>query len=248
MRITPAIRFVAIFLSLVLAGLAAYTYHQSTQQELAYVFVENLPQYTRIESEEQLKEVWIPKDRDFSAVTNAALILGMYTGQNVTGGQLVQPSLLLERLPDGRRKFDNGLLPVNTDGYPILIPPDIAAIFQADDLVDIFVIVNQDGLPSDDDVMYPLFQKIRALQVQEGGSLVVALNYSQLAVYEGLRNAPGVSFTAAINQEANGDYPPLYPSQLYPDMNQEVIKNLFAAPTPIPVSEVDEVAAEGTGE
>lgn len=234
MRVTPALRLIMFVLGLLLAGVAAYAYTLTAQVERAYVFAEDLPQYAFIDSSDRLKAVTIPAQRDFEAATDPQQIVGMYTGQAVRGGQLVQPALLLPALPDGRRHFEAGLLPLGTAGYPVPIPADIAALFEPNDLVDILVKVNQDSLPGEEDVLFPLFQKVSALESLEDGKLVVGLTYQQIAVFEGLKDMEGVSFTAAITQEANGDYPALYPSQLYPDLNRSDIRELFAAPTPAP--------------
>lgn len=250
MRMTPAFRVVAIVLALALGGVAVYTYTISTKSERAYVFIEDTPQYTFIESTEALKPISVPVNRDFLAITNPSQIVGQYTNQQVYAGQLVQPGLLMAQLPDGRRQFEYGLLPIDVGGYPVAISSDVAAVFRPDDLVDILVIIDQDGLPGDDDMIIPLFQKVRALEVvgaddSQSGTLVVGLNYQQIGVYEGLKAMEGVSFTAAINQPANADYPALYPSQLYPDLNDPIIRNLFAAPTPTPVPPVTEAEADG---
>lgn len=76
---------------------------------------------------------------------------------------------------------------------------------------------------------------------------MVALTYDQIAAYEGWRRIPGVQFTAAINQAANSDFPPLFEVPLYPNYEQN--PNLFPPRLTDPFAQEEpEAIGLGSGE
>jgi hypothetical protein len=230
----PGIRFLLIGVALALGGLSAYFYHQSTLTDRAYVFKTDLDPYTFIgDANEYLEAVSVPKQRNFEAAT-AGQILGRYTNQPVRVGQLVQTAVLIDQPPDGHRQFANGLLPINTRAYVISLAGGVSQIFKPDDLVDIIALLKAGDLPSPEDKAVVLFQKVWVLESLGGGGIVVALTYEQIAAYEGWTRVPGITFTAAISQPANGDYPGLHNVLMYPDYNDPAVQAMFAVPTPTP--------------
>jgi hypothetical protein len=237
MRIGPGIRGFFFVVVLLAAGAASYLFYLSMQTETAYVFAKDLERYTFIENngEDYLHRVSIPQYRDFQAITDPAQIVGMYVNQPVYGGQIVQGAMLISQLPDGRRLFPRGLLPENTEAFPIAVPNNVLPIFHEEDLVNIYAIITLDpsGLPSEDDIGVLLFQKVTNLGVADN-QIIVALTPEQIMAFEGWQRLEGVRFTASISQEANWDYPPMQPFPLYPDYNTDTGRALFARPTPTP--------------
>lgn len=234
MRISPIIRLMALGIALCAIGAGGWITYRATLSDVAYVFNQDIPQYTFIDnSDTYLTRVSVPRDRDFMVIDDPTQIVGKYTSQAVYATQLVQEPHLLEALPDGRRPFAYGLLPENTRAYPLEIPdPTLAQLVQAEsDWVDIYILFDEDGFPNGDDKLILLFQKARALEATES-HLVVGLDVRQIAAYEGWKAVEGVSFTAGISQEANGDYTPLYQADLYPNYDDPAILDLFAAPQP----------------
>jgi hypothetical protein len=237
MRIGPGIRGIFFIIILLAASAAAYLFYLSTLTETAYVFAEDLDRYTFIEnnSEDFLRRISVPQHRDFEAITDPAQIVGKYVNQPVYDGQLVQRTILISQLPDGRRLFPRGLLPHNTEAFPITVPANVLPIFREEDLVNIYAIITYDpeGIPSEDDLGVLLFQKVTNLGVA-GDQIVVALTPEQIMAFEGWQRLEGVRFTASISQEANWDYPPMQPFPLYPDYNTDAGRELFARPTATP--------------
>lgn len=238
MRIGRGIRAIFFLIILAAAGAAGWLFYLSTQTQTAWVFAEDMDQYTFIASNDEqfLRRISIPQQRDFTAVTNPADIVGMYTNQPVHAGQLVQGTMLMPELPDGRRRFARGLLPENTEAFPIAIPENVLPIFETEDVVNIYAIItaDPDGQPSEEDVGVLLFQKVTNLGVVDG-QIIVALTPEQIMAFAGWQRLEQVSFTATISQEANWDFPPLQPFPLYPDYNTDAGRELFARPTPTPL-------------
>lgn len=241
MGINKRIRSVFVILFLLGSVAAGFLYWQSTQTEKAYVFAADFKQFTFIQNstEDFLLMVDVPKNRDFTAITDPNQIVGMYTAREMVSNTLVQEGLLIHELPTGQRQFERGLLPVNSRAYPIDIPSNIAGTFQLDDLLDVYMIINTDGEASPDDRGVVLYQKVTFLG-EEGGQYLVALSPEQIMAYEGWKLVEGTSFTAAITQPANGDYAPLSELLMFPDYQQPEARDLFAPPIPTP----DPVTAE----
>lgn len=235
--ISTRIRWLFAVLSLLAMGSAALLYWASVQIETAYVFARDLPRHEFIKSSgpDYLQPVSVPKQRAFEAITDPRAIVGMYTDQRVSQGQLVHPSMLIAELPRGQRQFERGLLPIGTRAYPVDIPGIMTGLFQVDDLLDIYVLWDQDGEPSPDDRAVILLQKVTFLGAAGNGdqdSYLVALTPEQIAAYEGWKRLKGVSFTGAITQAANGDYQPLHEILIYPDYNNPENRDLFAPRSP----------------
>ena len=76
----------------------------------------------------------------------------------------------------------------------------------------------------------------------------MAFSIEQIAAYEGWKMIPGVTFTAAISQDANGDFPPLFQLPLYIEEG-EGLDAIYGAPTPTPIPDpVEEEAPEAEPE
>ena len=236
-------RFVVMVIMIVLLGVIGGLVWLTQQIETAYVYKEEMKPYTFIGSSEQLERVTVPRYRDFEAVTDVRLIVGMYVGgKPVVGGVLVHPADLVVAPPSGQRRFAEGLLPPNTVAYPVEIPEGAAGVYEVSDLIDIFAVerpdldegvVLEDGI-NPDDVATLLFQKVRTLGVVEGRFLV-ALTHQQVVAYEGWKSRPNVSFIAAITQQINPDLPALeeYPLHLDYDGNP-VARGIWGVPTVTP--------------
>ncbi len=226
MRIAPGTRALVAVLGVIFLGVFAWMYIQANQTEVAFVFTRDIGPYEFISSAEGfIKPVTIPKNRDFAAVTDPRQIVGKYVGpQPVLNETLVQPGALIDELPSGQRDFPLALLPIDTYGYPVDIPENITGVFRPEDYIDVLALLDEDQQPSPDDRGIVLFQKVRTLGVVEN-KFMVALTYEQIAAYEGWKRIPGVTFTAAINQEANSDFPPLYEVPLFP--NYSANPNVF---------------------
>ena len=218
MRIAPGTRALVAVLGVIFLGVFAWMYIQANQTEVAYVFIRDLGPYEFISSaEEFIKPVTIPANRDFDAITDPRQIVGKYIGpQRVAADTLVQAGYLVAELPSGQRDFPLALLPVDTYGYPVDIPTNIQGVFRSEDFIDIIALLDEDARPSPDDRGLVLFQKVRTLGIVDN-KFMVALTYEQIAAYEGWKRIPGVQFTAAINQAANSDSPPLYEVPLFPN-------------------------------
>lgn len=229
------IRMIVALLGILVAISAGLLFWQSTQTERAFVFANNFPQYTFIgnSTEAFLIPVQVPVNREFAVITDPNQIVGKYTGHHVGVNQLVQTTMIIDALPSNQRQFTLSLLPLNTRAYPIDIPKNIGEAFVSQDLIDIYALQDVDGFPSQDDSGVVLFQKLTFLGEEEG-IFLAALNVDQILAYEGWKKLPGVTFTAAISQAANGDYAPLHEGPLYPDYTDAAIRGLFAAPTPTP--------------
>lgn len=240
MRIASGTRSLIAILGLIFLGVFGWMYYQANQTEVAYVFAKDIPPYTFIDNASDfLAPVTIPENRDFTAVTDVREIVGKYTGpQPVYANTLIQVEYLVDELPSGQRDFPHGLLPVGTIAYPVEIPENIQGVFRPNDLIDVIALVDEDSIPGPEDTAVVLLQKVRSLGVVED-KFMVALNYDQIAAYEGWRDLLGVTFTAAINQDANADFPPLYQAQMHPNYNDPAngARQLFAVPTPTPQPE-----------
>lgn len=238
--ISRRIKLVVLIVVILASAMAGLMYYSANQLEVAYVWTKNMGEWTYVQNntEEFLVPVEVPKNRDFEVVTDPAAIVGMYTSQSVVKGQLVQASMLAPSLPDGQRRFEQGILPVGTRAYPIDIPPQIAGTFNINDLIDIYVLLDRDGVPSADDTMIMLFQKVTFLgparSGDSGSSYLVSLTPEQIAAYEGWLRLEGIEFTGAITQPANGNYQPLHEFLVHPDYNNPDIREMFAPPTPTP--------------
>lgn len=221
MRIAPGTRALVAVLGLIFLGVFAWMYVQANRTEVAYVYSREMGPYEFISSADGfLLPVTIPANRDFEAITDPRQIVGKYVGpRGAVSNSLVQSGQLVESLPSGQRHFQMALLPIDTYGYPVAIPDNIAGVFRSEDFIDIIALLDEDGVPSPDDKGVVLFQKVRTLGITEG-KFMVALTYDQIAAYEGWQRIPGVQFTAAINQEANSDFPPLFEVPLFPNYEQ----------------------------
>lgn len=245
MRLSSSTRSLVAILGVIFLAVFGWMYLQANQTERAYVFERDIPAYEFIgQAEGNLRPVTVPANRDFTVITDPREIVGKYVGPvGVSANSLVQPNQLVENLPSGQRSFPEALLPIGKRAYVIELPTDLTGIFTASDYIDLLAIVNEDGLPSADDRAVLLFQKIRTLGIIEE-KFTVAFSVEQIAAYEGWRSIPGVTFTAAISQEANGDFPPLYQLPLYIEDGPN-IADIYGPPTPTPIAEpVEEVSQE----
>ncbi len=218
MKIAPGTRALVAVLGVIFLGVFAWMYIQANQTEVAFVYARDIGPYEFISSAEgYIKPVTIPANRDFEAITDPRLIVGKYVaGREVAAETLVQSAHLLDELPSGQRNFPLALLPVDTYGYPVEIPTNIQGVFRPEDYIDIIALLDEDERPSAEDRGVVLFQKVRTLGIVEE-KFMVALTYEQIAAYEGWKRIPGVQFTAAINQAANSDFPPLYEVPMFPN-------------------------------
>jgi len=215
MRLSGSTRSLIAILGIVFLAIFGWMFVQANQTETAYVFVRDIPPYEFISSGQVLREVTVPTNRDFTVITDAREIVGKYVGPvGVSADALVQANQLVAELPSGQRSFPEALLPIGKRGYVVDIPSNLSGIFNKTDYIDLIAIIDEDQVPSPDDRAVLLFQKIRTLGIIEN-KFTVAFSVEQIAAYEGWKNIPGVTFTAAISQEANGDFPPLYQLPLY---------------------------------
>ena len=239
MRIAPGTRALVAILGVIFLAVFAWMYIQANQTEVAYVYARDLPPLQFIENgEDYIRAITVPANREFTVVTDPREIVGKYVGtQEVYEGTLVQGPHLLNELPSGQRDFPRSLLPIDTYGYPIHIPGNIGGIFRENDLIDIIALIDEDGVPSPDDKAVLLFQKIRTLGLVDN-KFIVAFTYEQIAAYEGWNRLSNVVFTAAINQEANPDFQPLYELEIYPT-DPNTLESIFGIATPTPEPELD---------
>ncbi|MEM9775467.1 MAG: SAF domain-containing protein [Chloroflexota bacterium] len=237
MRLSSSTRSLVAILGVIFLAVFGWMYLQANQTERAYVFARDIPAYEFIgQAEGNLRAVTVPANREFAVITDPREIVGKYVGPvSVSADSLVQPNQLIENLPSGQRSFPEALLPIGKRAYVIELPSDLGGIFISSDYIDLMAIVNEDGLPSADDRAVLLFQKIRTLGIIED-KFTVAFSVEQIAAYEGWRNIPGVTFTAAISQEANGDFPPLYQLPLYIEDGPNIAE-IYGPPTSTPIAE-----------
>ncbi|MEM8856983.1 MAG: SAF domain-containing protein [Chloroflexota bacterium] len=248
MRLSSSTRSLVAILGVIFLAVFGWMYLQANQTEIAYVFARDIPAYEFIgQADGNLRAVTVPANRDFTVITDPREIVGKYVGPvGVTSDALVQPNQLIENLPSGQRSFPEALLPVGKRAYVIDIPQALSGIFVASDYIDLLAIVNEDELPSADDRAVLLFQKVKTLGIIEE-KFTVAFSVEQIAAYEGWKSIPGVTFTAAISQEANGDFPPLYQLPLYIEDGPN-IQDIYGPPTPTPVAEPEQESAEAEEE
>jgi hypothetical protein len=241
MRNSPATRIFFGVLFLVFIAVMAYFYWLNGQTEYAYVYKTDIPAFTFISSEtEQLERITVPKNRDFEVVSDPRTIVGMYVGEHpVFAGHFVRAEHLIPELPTGQRRFDQGLLPVGTTAYQIILDEDLGRlreVYKTSDWVNLMAIVAEnEEQPSPSDMGVLVFQKARALELTESG-LWVALTPEQIAAYEGWKRQPFVrAFQLAVTQPANPDLPALSQYPLNPDYGNETVREtLFGVPTPTP--------------
>lgn len=233
MRLSSGTRSLVAVLGIIFLAVFGWMYVQANQTEVAYVYDRDIGSFEFVGSAEGfIRAVTIPTNRDFEAVTDPTLIVGKYIGQNaVQSGSLVQANHLVDDLPQGRRAFPKGLLPVGTTAYVLDIPVNIQGIYEEADFIDVIAIVDENEIPSPDDRAYLIFQKVKTLGVIED-KFVVALTFEQIAAYEGWKNINNIEFVAAINQESNGNYPPLHEAKLFVDPDR--IPVIYDVPTPTP--------------
>lgn len=247
MRIAPGTRALVAVLGVIFLGVFAWMYIQANQTEVAYVFERDMGPYEFISSAEGfIRPITIPANRDFAAITDPREIVGKYIGpQRTAADTLIQPSQLIDELPSGQRDFPLALLPIDTYGYPVDIPNNIGGVFRPDDYIDVIALIDEDNQPSPDDRGIILFQKVRTLGLVDS-KFMVALTYDQIAAYEGWKRIPNVTFTAAINQEANSDFPPLHEVPLFPDYsdNPDLFPPGLTNPFMQDQEDVDAVATE----
>ena len=249
MRLSSSTRSLVAILGVIFLAVFGWMYLQANQTEIAYVFARDIPAFEFIGSAEgNLRAVTVPANREFEVITDPREIVGQYIGPvGVTADGLVQPNQLVSELPSGQRSFPEALLPIGKRAYVVEIPEALTGVFETSDYIDLVAIVNEDGLPTPDDRAVLLFQKIRTLGIIED-KFTVAFSIDQIAAYEGWKSIPGVTFSAAISQEANGDFPPLYQLPLYIEEGDNIAE-IYGAPTPTPVpAPVEEEAApQGDG-
>lgn len=249
MRLSSSTRSLVAILGVIFLAVFGWMYLQANQTEVAYVFARDIPAYEFIGSAEgNLRAVTVPANRDFAVITDAREIVGKYIGPvGVSADSLIQSSQLVAELPSGQRSFPEALRPIGKRAYVVDIPANLAGIFNSSDYIDLIAIVNEDEVPTPDDRAVLLFQKVRTLGIIDK-KFTVAFSIEQIAAYEGWKSIPGVAFTAAISQEANGDFPPLYQLPLYIDEGPD-LEAIYGAPTPtpepIPEAPEEEEAADG---
>lgn len=249
MRLSSSTRSLVAILGVIFLAVFGWMYLQANQTEVAYVFARDIPAFEFIGSaEEYLAPVTVPANRDFEVITDPREIVGKYIGPiGVRADSLVQANQLVAELPSGQRRFPEALLPVGKRAYVVEIPKSLAGIFNESDYIDLMAVVNEDGLPTPDDRAVLLFQKVRTLGVIND-KFTVAFSIEQIAAYEGWKMVPGVTFTAAISQDANGDFPPLFQLPLYIEEG-EGLEAIYGAPTPTPIPDpVEEEAPEAEAE
>ncbi|MFK7800750.1 MAG: hypothetical protein AB8G95_03875 [Anaerolineae bacterium] len=248
MRLSSSTRSLVAILGVIFLAVFGWMYLQANQTEVAYVFARDIPPYEFIGSaENNLRAVTVPANRDFSVITDAREIVGKYVGPvGVSADSLIQANQLVTELPSGQRSFPEALLPIGKRGYVVEIPSSLAGIFNSTDYIDLIAIVNEDEVPTPDDRAVLLFQKVRTLGIIEN-KFTVAFSVEQIAAYEGWKSIPGVTFTAAISQEANGDFPPLFQLPLYIEDGPN-LADIYGAPTPTPepIPEPEEQPVEGS--
>lgn len=233
MRLSSGTRSLVAVLGIIFLAVFGWMYVQANQTERAFVYARDIPPFEFIEKADgNIRAITIPSNRDFEAITDAEQIVGKYVGANgVEADALVQNNQLITDLPSGRRSFPRGLLPLGTKAYVLDIPENIAGVFAEGDFIDLIAVVDEDNIPSPDDSAYLIFQKVQTLGIVEE-KFLVALTFEQIAAYEGWKNIPNIEFRAAINQDANGDFPPLFQAPLFVD--DENLGNVYSRPTPTP--------------
>lgn len=246
MRLSNSTRSLVAILGVIFLAVFGWMYLQANQTEVAYVFERDIPAFEFIGSAEgNLRAVIVPAKREFDVITDPREIVGKYVGPiSVKANTLVQPNQLISELPSGQRRFPEALLPIGKRAYVVEIPKSLSGIFQTSDYIDLIAIVNEDEVPSPDDRAVLLFQKVRTLGVIEE-KFLVAFSIEQIAAYEGWRSIPGVTFVAAISQDANGDFPPLFQLPLYIEDDADGTIYGPPTPTPIPVEEAEPAEDEG---
>ena len=233
MRLSSGTRSLVAVLGIIFLAVFGWMYVQANQTEVAYVYERDIPPFEFIGSAQgNIRQITIPTNRDFEAITDPEQIIGKYISSvGVEANSLVQSNHLIEDLPSGRRTFPRGLLPLGTKAYVLDIPENIAGVFAEGDLIDLIAIVDEDAIPSPDDRAYLIFQKVQTLGIVEE-KFLVALTFEQIAAYEGWKNIPNVEFQAAINQDANGDFPPLFQAPLFVD--DANLGDVYSPATPTP--------------
>jgi hypothetical protein len=219
-------------------GAIAYSFYQYRQLEYAYVPRERLPQYHRI-SANDLEEVMVPRNLGIAFISDPGQLVGHYTTEAVVAGAPLVAGMVVREMPDGRRLFEGGLLPENTEAVMIDLPGNAASQMKPSDLINLYAFVAEGGAPFclESGYAYLVAQKIRMLEHVGGTSYLVALTPEQVAVYTNLlQSRPAreadLSFLASITQAANEDKPTLSSYELSPSQPEQ-LEAVFGRWTPV---------------
>lgn len=198
---------------------AIYLWSQQVKMEASWRWARDLPPFHQVQDED-LEPVFVPVDRQFTAVTDEDAVTGSWTVRPVGAGEMVHPSHITSRTPHRFRfKASGDALPVGTYGYYLAVPQTVLDEIAHDGLLSLAIV---------DEVVDQLVvvaDRVEILQREEGG-VWLGLTMEQVAAVEALKRRVADAQAAAsqgsqdqrgqsenilwtITQRANPDLPPL---------------------------------------
>lgn len=198
---------------------AVYLWSQQVRTEPSWRWARDLPTFHRV-AVDDLERVFVPVERQFTAVTDREAVVGTWTLHPVGAGEMVHPSQVTARTPHRFRFSGSGeVLPEGTHGYFLSVPPTVLDEITHRELLSLSI-VDQEA-----DELIVVADRVAILQKEEGGAWL-GLSMEQVAALEALKRrvadaqaaaaegeaadgAGGQALLWTISQRANPDLPPL---------------------------------------
>jgi hypothetical protein len=214
-----SIRLVLVPIAALGVVAAIYLWSQQVKMEPSWQWARDLPPFYHV-TDDDLERVFVPVDRQFTAVTDKDALVGTWTLHRVGAGEMAHPSHVTVSTPHRFRFNASGeALPQGTYGYHLSIPPTVLSEISHQGLLSLAIVDEQA------DELILVADRVEILQKEEEGAWL-GLTMEQVAAVEALKrrvadaqedghgepsgeipDSGAILWT--ISQRANPDLPPL---------------------------------------